>query len=235
MKRKNKLPWNIQFFADGGDQSNPGEGGQDSGGDGNNAGGDPEGNNAGKDTNTSNNQKTFTQEEVNRMMTREKKEGKKSILTSLGFKTEDEAKSAVKLLNALMDSQKTPEDKANDKANKSEADKDEAERRAERAENKLACVMAGVSKDSVDDVLAIALLKVSDDKSLEKVLEDMKKESRYNSFFGTNDTSNNNSGTGTTPGHGNGGGSGKDGDYGKMLFESSGMAPTKKSSFFEED
>ena len=48
--------------------------------------------------------------------------------------------------------------------------------RAAAAEAKLACVTAGVQKDSIDDVLAIAAAKVTDDKNLDAVLEEMKKE-----------------------------------------------------------
>lgn len=226
--RRHFLPFNLQFFAegDGGEAgAEGGEGTQEGGTDG---GAKDEGGSAGQG------QKTFTQEEVNRMMTREKREGKKSVLSSLGFKTEDEAKNAMKLLNALMDSQKTPEDKANDKVKGAESEKEAAERRAEAAENKLACVMAGVAKDAVDDVLAIALLKVSDDKPLDKVLADMKKEKRYSSFFGQEHGSG--EGTGNEPGHGSGSGKGgsKPGDFGRMVADSAlGSAP-KKSSFFKE-
>lgn len=237
MKRKHLIPYNIQFFAESGDAGADGgdgadtdvkDGSNDASGTGNDSSGGSGSGGDGKG------EKTFTQAEVNKMMTREKREGKKSILSSLGFKTEEDAKKAVSLLNALMDSQKTDADKANDKAKGAEAEKDDAVKRAEAAENKLACVMAGVNKDSVEDVLAIALLKVTEDKNLDKVLEEMKKEKRYGSFFGIGDDSNG-SGTGTSPGH-SGSGKGKDskGDYGKMIADSISV-DSKKSHFFGED
>lgn len=233
MRKKNLFPFNLQFFAEGGGEETSGEPGSEvaensgSGGDNSQNGGDDLGD--GK-------QKTFTQEQVSAMMAREKRQGKNAIIKDLGFKSEGEAKQAIKLLNALLESQKTPEDKVKDAENKAEDKTMEALRRAEAAENKLACVMAGVNNDSVEDVLAIALLKVTDDKPIEKVLAEMKKEKRYSSFFG--DGSASGSGTGTSPGHsrGSGNGGGADGDYGKMLAQSSIAAASagKKSSFFME-
>lgn len=231
MKKKLLVPLNIQFFAegDGADTSDePSAGGGESSG--SETGGDTNGGTAEGE------EKTFTQAQVTAMMAREKKQGKNSVIKELGFKSEKEAKDAIRLLNVLLDSQKTPEEKAKDQAGKANDEKEEAERRATAAENKLACLMAGVNNDSVDDVLAIALLKVTEEKSLENVLEDMKKEKKYSSFFG--EGSGSTSGTGSTPGHsrGNGGSGDSVGDYGKRLAQSSiaANATNKKSSFFTE-
>lgn len=232
MKRKNLIPFNIQFFAEGGENTDPSEtpgeeGGEDSGS--KDAGSDTNNKNSGKESP----ERTFTQTEVTAMMAREKNQGKKSAIKDLGFKSESEAKQAIKLLNALLDSQKSPEDKAKEGTNKANDEKNDAIRRAEAAENKLACVMAGVSNDSVDDVLAIALLKVTDDKPIDKVLAEMKKEKRYSSFFGS---ASGDSGTGTNPGHSKNGNNNET-DFGKSLAEyvNSSSGSKKKSAFFEED
>lgn len=229
MKRVKGLRYNLQFFgeSDGGEGASGNESGtEDNGGEAGSGSGGDSGNKQ---------ERTFTQEEVNKMMAREKKQGKSSVLKSLGFKSEEEAQNAVKMLNTLLDLQKTPEDKANDKATKAEDEKKDAERRATAAENKLSCLMAGVDKDSVEDALAIALLKVSDDKSLDKVLEEMKKEKKYSSFFGGGGDGSD-SGTGTRPGHSNTGGrSNEPGQFGRDLVKQQKNPAVKKSSYFKED
>lgn len=228
---KMRLPYNLQFFAEPNDDNNddvnnPGDGNSDNG-------------KNGEDDHKGGNEKTFTQDEVNRMMAREKREGKTSMLKSLGFNNEEDAKNALNLLKALTDSQKTAEQKANEKKDNAINDKAAAEKRADLAEAKLTCFMNGVDKDSIDDVLSIALKKVSDDKSLDDVISDMKSEKRYSYFFGTSDDSkkdegkkDNDNGTGRTPGHNKTGDDEKPGDYGKRLAQSNMSSSAKKSSFF---
>lgn len=175
-------------------------------------------------------QRTFTQEEVSRMMTREKQQGKQSVLNALGFKSEDDAKSAFNLLKALQDSQKSEQEKAEENKNTAVQQKADAEKRAELAEAKLACVVNGVDKDSVDDVLTIALSKVTDDKDLDAVLSEMKTQAKYSSFF----KSESENGTGTPPKNNNEGGKSNEADYGKRIAESFGSKSnsTTKSKFF---
>lgn len=216
MKKEEKqlLPYNLQFFAED-----------------NHEGEDQNDNQDGKDgdnkEDSKSDEKKFTQKEVSAMMAKEKKEGRAAAIKALGFKSEDEAKKAVSLLNALLDSQKSEEEKNKDAGNKAQEEKSEAEKRANLAESKLTCLMAGVGKDSIDDVMAIALPKVTDDKDLSKVIEEMKKEKRYASFFGGDSGD---KGTGGVPGH-----SGKKdetkGSFGRELAKST-QKSSKKSSYF---
>lgn len=221
--KKMLLPLNLQFFADGSDEGN--NGGNDS----STPAGD-NGNEKGNEDQTKSGEKTFTQEQVNAMMAKEKNEGKRSILKSLGFKNEEDAQDAIKKYNEYVEKNKTDEEKNQEKLNKAESDKDKALERAKNAENKLACFNAGISKDYIDDVLAIASFKVSDDKNIDDVLSDMKKDTKYSTFFG--DTGNN--GTGTTPGHTAGTqGNPFGNEYGKTLGSSN--VPKQgetKSSYF---
>lgn len=177
-------------------------------------------------------EKTFTQDEVSRMMTREKQQGKQSVLNALGFKSEDEAKSAINLLKALQDSQKSEQEKAEERKNTAVQEKADAEKRAELAEAKLACVMNGVDGDSVDDVLTIALAKVTDDKDLNAVVAEMKTQAKYASFF---KSSTQEQGTGTPPKSNGEKGSANDTDYGKSIAEKYGAktgTTAPKSKFF---
>lgn len=219
MKEKNMFPLNLQYFAEEGDTDNQNEN-SDNGNE-----------NKNEDQNSNAGGKTFTQDEVNRMMTREKNQGKNSILKSLGFKTEEEAKKAMDLYNALIESQKSQDEKASDELNSKSAELEEQTRRAEEAENKLLCFQFGVNKDSIEDVLAIAMTKVNDKDDLNSVLKSMKKETKYSSFF---EESNNGSGggTGRQPGHSNSG-TVKPGEYGKSLAESNKTNNrVKESKFF---
>ena len=188
---KRMLPYNLQFFAakgDGDDDANGENDNQD-----NNDNQDDDNN---PDSKCQQKEKVFTQSQVNAMMSREKKQGRQAALNALGFKTEDDAKKAIALLNALQDSQKSEEEKLDEKINKQKDDLSEAVKRAIVAENKLSCISANVKKEAIDDVLAIASTKISDEKDLDSVLEEMKKDTKYSSFFeGTKQ------GTGSNPGH----------------------------------
>ena len=217
MKNLKLFPLDLQFFADS-------ENGEAEGGNEENDGQGNTGDDVGKKD-----EKTFTQEQVSRMMAREKSEGKKSVLKSLGFTDEDEAKKAINLFKAMMDSQKTDKEKSEEELEKKEQELSEYKIKAEEAENKLLCLQNGVDKDAVDDVLAIAKLKVTDAKSLSKVLSEMKKDAKYSAFF----VESKNNGTGSDPGHSGGSYVGK-GDYGKGLAErlSGGGSGERKSNFF---
>ncbi len=234
MKNKNVenlMPLNLQFFADeNGGEQNSGNENQGANNDNGNSGNDDKGG-SGNSGEQNKQAKTFSQEEVNRMMANEKRQGKQSILNSLGFKTEDEAKNAFNLLKALTDSQKTSEQKQEEEKNNALKDKAELEQKVVLAEAKLSCFTNGVNKDSIDDVLTIAMSKVSDNKSLDDVIGEMKKESRYSSFF-EGEKPNDNTG-GTPNGNKNDGSNGSQNNYGEALakmFASSNKQ--NKSNFF---
>ena len=218
-----RLPLNLQFFAGADDDKDEEEGKEGTEG---SAGGESDDD----DDNKGRSEKTFTQTEVSAMMTREKKEGRKALLKQLGFKTEAEAKQAMALYNALMDSQRSEEEKEKENNKRLAGEKSDAEKRAEAAENKLACLTAGVHKEALEDVLAIASGKVTEEKSLDKVLEEMAKNPRYASFFGTEDAE---GGTGSSFGHGKKKGDGdKKGSYGASLAKSQKENGNKKKSYF---
>lgn len=222
---KSLFPLNLQFFAEDADNGNN-AGSNDLNDNGSGV------DNAGQNDSSANNQnttKTFTQEQVSNMMAKEKNEGKRSILKSLGFKTEDEAKKAMELYNALLDSQKSEEQKNQESLQKANTEKEEYRLRAEQAENKVLCLEHGVDKNSIEDVLAIAYTKVTAGKDLGSVLNEMSKQPKYSTFFGSSD----NSGTGNEPKH-NGTGSSGIKNYGKELAERTinRNQSEKKSSYF---
>ncbi|MBO7695436.1 MAG: hypothetical protein J6T10_22655 [Methanobrevibacter sp.] len=208
---KTMLPLNLQFFAE--DDGGNGNGNEDQTLEKENSG-----------------EKTFTQSQVSTMMAKEKNEGRRSILKLLGFSNEEEAKSAIAAYNAFVNSQKDDKEKNADDVKKANEEKSASEARAIAAENKLVCFENGVNKEYIDDVLAIAALKISDEKDLEHVLKDMKKDNKYSSFFTSGKESSN--GTGVNPGHQGGRSSDKQGELGKRLGSVSNTGKEQKSSFF---
>lgn len=227
------LPYKLQFFAENGEN---GDGQQnDNGQNGNeNSNGENGGeqNGSGDGGEQDKGEKTFTQKQVSDMMAKEKKQGKQSVLNALGFKSEQEAKDAINLLKALQDSQKSEEEKQKEANDAMVADKEKAEQRALLAEAKLSCIENGVNKESVEDVLTIAMSKVSDDKKLEDVIADMKKEKRYSSFFVEENNGGSSNGTGSTPSHSSSSNN-NGGDYGKQLAEKfNAKSVGTKSKFF---
>lgn len=173
--------------------------------------------------------KTFTQDEVNTIGAREKSQGKNSILKIFGCADEKTAKAEAEEFKKWKESQKTEEEKKSEEKKKLEDSASESEKRAIAAENKLTALTAGVSSDSIDDALAIALLKVTEEKTLDKVFEEMKKEPRYSGFFGKGSSAR---GTGSSADH-NRGGQGTD-NIGKRLAENKVKSTSVKSSFFSK-
>ena len=173
--------------------------------------------------------KTFTQEDVNAIGTREKNQGKNSILKLFGCADEKTAKAEAEEFKKWKESQKTDEEKRSEAEQQLKNSAAESEKRAVAAENKLTALAAGVTTESLDDALAIALLKVTEDKPLDKVFEDMKKESRYSGFFGVG--SSNNGGTGSSADHNKGQG-GNNGNIGQRLAQNRVANNSAKSNFF---
>lgn len=173
--------------------------------------------------------KTFTQEDVNAIGAREKNQGKSAILKMFGCADEKTAKAEAEEFKKWKESQKTDEQKRNDAEQQLKDSAAESEKRAVAAENKLTALSAGVTTESLDDALAIALLKVTDDKPLDKVFAEMKKEPRYSGFFGTG--SSNNGGTGSSADHNKGQGGDK-GNIGERLAQSRVASASAKSNFF---
>ena len=214
------LPLDLQFFAEGSDEGADGDV-DNKGNDGSDA----------KDQASTNNpgDKTFTQAQVSAMMAKEKNEGKRAALKALGFSSEADAKKAIESYNAIMNLQKSDEDKLSDEVKKAQQESNDNLSRAIEAENKLACLEAGVNKEFITDVLAIANTKVTDDKDLSKVLEEMKKDNHYSMFFGSDAGS---AGTGTNPGHTKGNDGGSQDNLGARLAKANAQPKKTESNFF---
>lgn len=128
-------------------------------------------------------EKTLTQSEVNKLMTAEREKGKRQILKELGITDVASAKEGLSKYQEYLNSQKTDLQKAQDMAAEAVAKQEQAEARAQRAEACVIALSAGANKDSLDDLVLIASSKVTDNKSLDKVIEEMKDNAAYAGFF----------------------------------------------------
>lgn len=139
---------------------------------------------AGKDSNkkdTSKSGKTFTQEQVNRMMTREKNQGRAAALKELGVDPKDSK--MVAMVKALIESQKTDEQKTAEKEREEQEKQAENDRRVAVAEAKAEAMMMGVKSQYVEDAVALALTKVTDDNNdIKTILGELK--TKYPIWFG---------------------------------------------------
>lgn len=124
--------------------------------------------------------KIFTQEQINKMMTREKNQGRNAALRELGIDPKDSK--MVAMVKALIESQKTDEQKAAEKDAENQAKMREAERRAQVAEAKAEAMMLGVKTQYVEDVVTLALAKMTEDSDLKTIIGEFK--TKYPVWFG---------------------------------------------------
>lgn len=124
--------------------------------------------------------KTFTQEQVNKMMTREKNQGRSAALKELGIDPKDSK--MVAMVKALIESQKTDEQRAAEKDAENQTKMNEAEQRAQVAEAKAEAMMLGVKTQYVEDVVTLALAKMTEDSDLKTIIGEFK--TKYPVWFG---------------------------------------------------
>lgn len=130
-------------------------------------------------------EKTFTQKQVNQMMAREKNQGRASVYKELGLNPED-AKTLA-MVKAIIESTKTDEQKAQEQQAQNNAKMAEAEQRAMLAEAKAEAMQFGAQPQYVDDVVTLAISKMSDNTDLKTILGELK--TKYPVWFteGDND------------------------------------------------
>lgn len=134
--------------------------------------------------------KTFSQEQVTRMMTREKNQGRNAALKELGIDPKDTKMIAT--VKALIEAQKSDEQKKIEQEQKANSELDEANRRAEIAEAKAEAMQLGVKSQFVDDAITLAMAKVTDDTDLKTVLGEFKQ--KYPLWFETDEDDKNSTG-----------------------------------------
>lgn len=165
----------LQFFAEGGE-------GGDGGSQGNSGGGE------GGQQNTQGNQqqegKSYTQEQLNTMMANEKRTARQAILKELGleYKDDKDFKTQMSNIKKTLDAGKTQQQLDAEAKKAAEAARDEANAKATQLEMKVAALSAGVNPDCMDDIITLAAPKVTEEKPIAKVLEELK--TKYPAMFG---------------------------------------------------
>lgn len=178
----------LQFFAEpaGADGAGSGEPAGGTGG----AGGDPAGGGG-------QGGKTFTQEEVNRMLAAEKRQGKSSVLKALGLDPND--KEAEKKAKEILDQHKTQQQLDNEALEREKNARADAEGKATAAERKYLTLVSGCKKDFVEEVMALASAKVNDTTTYENALKAVKE--KCPGFFEDEEDGSGDDGTGSGQGH----------------------------------
>ena len=212
----------LQFFAEGGqDKPNEDPNGEDP------KGGDPRNNPPGEQNRGA---RTFTQEEVNRMMRDEKESAKKSLLRELGVDDAKTAKEGLAKYREILDKDKTDAERAKEGLAAETKAKGEAERRALLAEAKVEALSAGCNPTYLDDLITLATSRVTEDKDLSAVIKEMKGDQKYKTFFGT-DHEPEDKGTGGGGGYRRKQGSDKKSSLGSRLGEQAAKSAVKNPYF----
>ncbi len=144
----------------------------------------------GNDSKTDKGGKTFTQEQVTRMMTKEKNQGRSAALKELGIDPKDSK--AVAMVKAIIESQKTDEQKAAEKDSEEAAKIAEANQRALTAEAKAEAMQMGVKPQHVEDLVTLALAKMTDDSDIKTIIGEFK--TKYPVWFGKSEEDDKNDG-----------------------------------------
>lgn len=176
------------------------------------------------------NQKTFTQEDLNRIAAQEKRQGASSILKALGFESEEKAKEYLEAKRKEDDEKKDDLQKAKDAEAAANTAKAAAEAKAALLEKRFKVVSMGVSADKADDIVTLATAKAVDGKTFEDAVEDLKK--AYPELFMGKQEERRGTGSGGNPPRGKN--TGDDDSIGKRLAEKrkTSKSQNKKNSYF---
>lgn len=127
------------------------------------------------------NAKNFSQEDLNKIAAKEKRDGRASVLKSLGLEDGEGADAELAKFKAWADSQKTATELAAELAKTESKKASDNEMRAVLAETKIAVLSKGANPDFLDDLIALVSAKTTADSKLDDVVEELKK--KYPSFF----------------------------------------------------
>lgn len=136
--------------------------------------------------------KTFTQEQLNSMIAAEKRKTLSSVYKSLGFESEEAAKTFVEKYKGEEEKNKSDLVKAQERAAQLEAEKKAEATKAQDLQYKFDAIAEGCDAKAAEDVVILAKAKMSDSKDFAAALKEVK--DQYPAMFGQTDG---NSGGGT--------------------------------------
>ena len=114
-----------------------------------------------------------------------KKQGVSELLKTLGIENEDVLKSIITKHNEEEESKKTELQKSQDSNKTLTKNLVSEKERADIAEAKLNALMLGARKELVDDLVVIAMAKVTDDKKISEIISEIKESDKGSVYFET--------------------------------------------------
>lgn len=124
--------------------------------------------------------KTFTQEQVNRMMTKEKKQGRNAAFNELGIDQKDTK--AIEQFKAYAASLKTDKQKREEEDAEAKQKLVDAQNRATVAEAKAEAMTLGIKPQFVEDAVTLVFSKLTEDTDLKTLVGELK--TKYPVWFG---------------------------------------------------
>ncbi|HEL2478901.1 TPA: hypothetical protein TZY66_001089 [Streptococcus suis] len=116
-------------------------------------------------------EKTFSQEDVNRVGKKEHKSGYAKAIKDLGFADVESAKEALRAYEDWQESQKTEADKQTELLASKDRELASVLDANKRLEAKLSALTQGVNADSVDDVIALSERLVNEDTTIDEAIK----------------------------------------------------------------
>ena len=127
-------------------------------------------------------EKMFSQTQVNHMMANEKKQGRAAAFNEMGINPNDpNAANMINMFKAFVSSMKTDEQKAQEQTAAQQIALAESQSKLQRAELKAEALQLGANPEFVDDVVTIAVSKMSDKTDAKTVIGELK--TKYSVWF----------------------------------------------------
>lgn len=145
------LRLDLQHFAEGDPPTDPSSGGTET---------DPPGEG-----------KTFTQDDVNNIATRESRKAQEKVFKDLGIEDFESAKEGMQKFQEWQDAQKTDADKQAEKLTNLEKSHAEIESERETYKAQINAFKAGVNADSVEDVVTLAKTLVTEETDMDAAIK----------------------------------------------------------------
>lgn len=136
--------------------------------------------------------RTFTQEDVNRMMAREKNQGRAAAFSEMGIDPNDT--NTMGMFKAFLQAMQQQSGQDNQQNAQQQIKLAEAESRAKKAEAKAEAMQLGVDPQYVDDAVTIIMSKLDDTTDVKTLVGELK--TKYPTWFGGQQQQQNTSGKG---------------------------------------
>src|SRR5690625_362331 len=114
---------------------------------------------------------TFSQEDVNNIVAREAKKAQEKLLKQLGIEDFDNAKEGFQKFQEWQESQKTEQEKQQEQFDLLNTTNETLTKENESLKGQLSALKQGAKGESVEDVLALAERRVTDDVSIDDAIK----------------------------------------------------------------